>query len=320
MSPTQLVSPSEMSILSQGAAADGVAPYNFRRPDRVSREQIHSLHYLHDRFARSAGTSLSAYLRAVLEISLTTVEQRTYAEFVSKLADPTAFYALAVPPFAELGALEIHPNVAFAVIDRMLGGGGQGLALPRALTEIEQHVVDSVVKVLLEGLTETWKPVVELAFGIRGRETRPQLLKVAAPNEVIIMLTFEVRLNDTRGTIHLCLPEALVEATSSQVAQAWQRHRRELTLDERGWLTRSLERVPVALVPEIVTTLPAADIAALAVGDVIELGVPADRPVDLRVGGVPKLRAHLTTDRGRLMARIERRHGDAAGNAGEDAA
>lgn len=317
MSRAGIVSSPELAMLTENASADGVAAYNFRRPDRVSREQIHSLHYLHDRFARSAGTSLSTYLRAVLEISLVTVEQRTYEEFVSKLADPTAFYALAVPPFAELGALEIHPNVAFAMIDRMLGGGGQGMAMPRALTEIEQHVVDSVVKLLLDGLTETWKPVVELAFGIRGRETRPQLLKVAAPNEVIIMLAFDVRLNDTRGTIHLCLPEALVEATSSQVAQAWQRHRRELTADEGAWLTRSLERVPVSLIPEIVTHLPAADIAAMAVGDVLALGVPADQPVDLRVGGVPKLRGHLITDRGRLMARIEARHGESAG---EDAA
>lgn len=309
MARTQLVSSSELALLT-AAGADTVSPYNFRRPDRVSREQIHSLHYLHDRFARSAGTSLSTYLRAVLEMSLVTVEQRSYAEFVAKLADPTAFYALAIPPFAELGALEIHPNVAFAMIDRMLGGGGQGLAHPRGLTEIEQHVVDSVVKVLLEGLTETWKPVVELAFGIRGRETRPQLLKVAAPNEVIIMLAFDVKLNDTRGTIHLCLPEAIVEATSSQVAQAWQRHRRDLTADERGWLMQSLGRVPVSLVPEIVTHLPASDIAALSVGDVLTLGVPADQPVDLRVGGVPKLKGHLTVERGRLMARVEERYGD----------
>jgi flagellar motor switch protein FliM len=307
MGRTQMVSASELSLLTAGVGESGVSAYNFRRPDRVSREQIHSLHYLHDRFARSAGTSLSTYLRTVFEMSLVTVEQRSYAEFVAKLADPTAFYALAIPPFAELGALEIHPAMAFAMIDRMLGGGGQGLDTPRALTEIEQHVVDSVVKVLLEGLTETWKPVVELAFGIRGRETRPQLLKVAAPNEVIIMLSFELRMNDVRGTMHVCLPEAVVEATSSQVAQAWQRHRRELTPDERGWLNQSLEQVPVALVPEIVTYLPASEIAALSVGDVIGLGVPSDHAMDLRVGGVAKLRGHLAVERGRMVARVEHR-------------
>jgi flagellar motor switch protein FliM len=317
MGRSHWVSTSEMALLSAGAGDAGVSAYNFRRPDRISREQIHSLHYLHDRFARSAGTALSTYLRTEFEMSLVTVEQRSYGEFVAKLADPTAFYALAIPPFSELGALEIHPSMAFAMIDRMLGGGGQGLDTPRALTEIEQHVVDSVVKVLLEGLTETWKPVVELAFGIRGRETRPQLLKVAAPNEVIIMLAFDLRMNEVRGTFYLCLPEAVVEATSSQVAQAWQRQRRELTPDERGWLTQSLEQVPVTLVPEIVTHLPASEIAALAVGDVIGLGVRSDQAIDLRVGGVAKLRGHLAVEHGRIVARVEQRCGHPEGEAAE---
>lgn len=304
-----LVSSSERSLLNVGVPDGvGISPYNFRRPERVSRDQLHSLHYLHDRFARSAGTSLSTYLRAVVEMSVVSVEQHSYAEFVSTLADPTAFYALAIPPFAELGALEIHPDMAFAMIERMLGGGGQGLSAPRALTEIEQHVVDSIVKLFLDGLTETWKPIVELAFGIRGRETRPQLLKVAAPNEVIIMLVFDLRMNDVKGTIRVCLPEAVVESTSSQVAQA-QRHRRELTKDERGWLTKSLERVTVALVPDIVTHLRAADVAAIAVGDVITLTVPSDHPVELRVAGVPKFRATLGVERGRMVARVERRCG-----------
>ena len=304
-----IVTPSERLLLhAERPDAGAICAYNFRRPERVSREQLHSLHYLHDRFARSAGTSLSTYLRAVVEMSLATVEQRTYAEFVSTLADPTAFYALAIPPFAELGALEIHPDMAFAMIERMLGGGGQCLSAPRALTEIEQHVVDSIVKLFLEGLTETWKPVVELAFGIRGRETRPQLLKVAAPNEVIIMMVFDLRMNDVKGTVRVCLPEAVVESTSSQVAQA-QRHRRELTQDERGWLTKSLERVTVSLVSDIVTHLRAADVAAMAVGDVITLAVPSDHPVDLSVGGVPKLRAKLGVDHGRMVARVERRCG-----------
>lgn len=311
MSRAHILTASEIDALSPKVNRDGaVSRYNFRRPDRVSREQIHSLHYLHDRFARSAGTSLSAYLRSVLEISLASVEQRSYGEFVAALADPTAFYALAVPPFAELGALEIHPAIAFAMIDRMLGGAGQGEPMARALTEIEQHVVDSVVKLLLEGLTETWKPVVELAFGVRGRETRPQLLKVAAPNEVIIMLTFDLKLNDVRGTMHLCLPEAVVEATSSQVAQAWQRHRRELSGDEAAWLSQSLSQLPVVVIPEISTDLRAADIADLGVGDVIALGVRTDKPIELRVGSVPKLMGSLTVEHDRMMARVESRCGD----------
>ena len=88
----------------------------------MSKEQIHSLHFLHDRFARNVATSLSAYLRTITELAVVSVEQFSYSEFLMSLTDPTAFYALAIPPFDELGALEINPAVAFAMVDRMLGG------------------------------------------------------------------------------------------------------------------------------------------------------------------------------------------------------
>ncbi len=108
-----------------GPRADAAITYNFRRPDRVSKEQIRSLHFLHDRFARNVSTSLSAYLRAVTEVSIVSVEQFTYSEFLMSLPDPTAFYGLSLQPAEGLGALELNPVVAFTMIDRMLGGSGQ---------------------------------------------------------------------------------------------------------------------------------------------------------------------------------------------------
>ena len=128
--------------------------YNFRRPDRVSKEQLRSLHFLHDRFALNLSTSLSAFLRAMTEVSIVSVEQFAYSEFLMSLPDPTAFYAVAMPPLDGVGALELNPSVAFTMVDRMLGGTGQTPAPNRALTEIEQNVLDSVVKLLLEHLTE----------------------------------------------------------------------------------------------------------------------------------------------------------------------
>ena len=157
-----------------------VVSYNFRRRDRVSKDQIRSLHFLHDRFARNATTSLSAYLRTTTELSIVSVEQIAYSEFLMALPDPTAFYAVATPPFDALGALELNPGVAFAMVDRMLGGAGGNAALPRALTEIELNVTDSVVKLLMEHLTQTWRTVAEIRFQIQGRETRPQMLQVCS--------------------------------------------------------------------------------------------------------------------------------------------
>src|SRR5262245_43643454 len=288
-------------------SANPVIRYNFRRPDRVSKEQIHSLHFLHDRFARNVSTSMSAYLRTITELSVVSVEQFSYSEFLMSLTDPTAFYALAIPPFDELAALEINPAVAFTMVDRMLGGVGRTTTLARALTEIEQHVVDSVVKLLLDTLTETWRPIVDLAFGIRGRETRPQMLQVAAPNEIVIMIVFDVKIGDSRGMINLCIPASIVETTGAHFVQAWHRQRREPTVTERAWLRENLSRVPTETTASLTSTLTARELLALTPGDVVSLGVPVRTPIDLRIGRTLKFKGRLAAADGRRGVRVDYR-------------
>ena len=182
---TRIVSQDELDALLVEEApppADDVTRYDFRRPDRITKEQLRSLHFLHDRFAHNIATSLSAYLRATTEVSIVSVDQLAYGEFLSSLPDPTAFYAVAMPPLEALMAVEINPVVAFTMVDRMLGGAGEGSGLDRPLTEIEQNVVDPVITLLMEHLTETWRAVGNVQFTIHGRETRPQMLQVTGRN------------------------------------------------------------------------------------------------------------------------------------------
>jgi flagellar motor switch protein FliM len=281
--------------------------YNFRRPDRVSKEQIHSLHFLHERFARNVATSLSAYLRAMTEVSVVSVEQFSYSEFLTSLTDPTAFYALAIPPFDELAALEINPSIAFAMIDRMLGGVGQATTLNRGLTDIEQNIVDAVVKIVLDSLTDAWRPVVELAFGIRGRETRPQMLQVAAPNETVVMIVFDVKIGEARGMMNLCIPASIVETAGAHFVQAWHRQRRAPTATEQTWLWENLSRVPMNTTAMFNVKLTAREFLALVPGDVVSLDVPIYKPIELRVGGTLKFKGRLAVDSGRTGFRIEHR-------------
>src|SRR5262245_44838527 len=202
---SRILSQEEIDVLIASAPADGgsrqdaaapVTTFNFRRPDRVTKDQIRSLHFIHDRFARNVTTSLAAFLRTSIELSVVSVEQFSYSEFLMALPDPTAFYAIAMPPADALGAIELNPAVAFAMIDRILGGNGETGAPQRALTEIEQNVVDSVVKLLLEHLTETWKSVTDIRFQIHARETRPQMLPVVSWNEIIILMTFDLKVGE----------------------------------------------------------------------------------------------------------------------------
>lgn len=274
---------------------DGVIVYNFRRPDRISKEQIRSLHFLHDRFARNMATSLSAYLRTVTDATIASVEQFTYSEFLMSVPDPTAFYALAMPPLDGLAALELNPNVAFTMIDRMLGGSGRSVSASRALTEIEQNVIDAVVKLIVENLTETWHSIVDVQFTISARETRPQMLQVAAPNEVVVLLGFDVRICDARGMLNICIPASAIESVGAGFTQTWHRTRREPTERDRRHLFANLGRVALPVTASLDTTLPARELLEIQPGDVLSLGTPVERPVDVRVHGTLKFQ-------GRLMA------------------
>lgn len=291
-------------------------PYNFRRPDRVSKEQMHSLQFLHERAARNLSTSLSAYLRTTIQLSVASVEQFTYQEFLATLADPTAYYALKIAPYDEPGALEITPVVAFAMIDRLLGGPGQPPESIRPLTEIEQNVVDEVVLIVLDGLAEAWRTVANLVFSIRGRETRPRMLQVAAPNEIVCAVGFDLVVGDVRGAINLCLPIHVVDAVEGKYSSALQRQKRDLTPTERAWLAENLARVPLPVTPLIRTRMRASAVLGLEPGEVIATPLAADEPLEVFVGTMKKMTGRLAAERGRLMVQIEQREECAAAGAG----
>jgi flagellar motor switch protein FliM len=313
---TRILSQEEIDALIASTPPDGsarraegappVVPYNFRRPDRVSKDQIRSLHFIHDRFARNATTSLAAYLRTSIELSIVSVEQFAYSEFLMALPDPTAFYAISIPPVEALGAIELNPGVAFAMIDRILGGNGETSAPQRALTEIEQNVVDAVIKLLLDHLTETWRTVTDIRFQIHARETRPQMLQVASWNEVVVLLAFDLKVGETRGLLNVCLPASLIEATGTSFVQGWQQTRREPTALEQQWLAENLGRVQLSVTTDVQTRLKTRELVYLQPGHVLSLGVPAEAEVNVRVGDIIKFKGRLATTSGRSAVRVNR--------------
>jgi flagellar motor switch protein FliM len=294
---------------SGGAApgADTVVGYNFRRPDRISKEQLRSLHFLHDRFAHNVSTSLSVFLRSVTEVSIVSVEQFAYSEFLMSLPEQTAFYAVSLAPLEGLAAVELNPGVAFTLIDRLLGGTGQTPRINRALTEIEQNVIDSVVNLLLDSLSDVWKPVGDVRFRIHGRETRPQMLQVLGPNEIVILLGFDMKVGETRGMLNLCVPAAAIEAIGDKFVHGSQRTRRQPTAEESAWLATNLRRVPVTVTAEMSSTIAAGDLMRLKAGDVVALGRSATTPVDVQIGGLSRFAGRLMQDGHSVKVRLEPR-------------
>ena len=269
-----------------------VTLYNFRRPDRVSREQMRSLHFMHDRFARNFSSSLSDYLRTITEVNLVSVEQLSYQEFLLSVPDPTCFNAISIKPLEGALALEVNPTLVFPIIDKMLGGPGEPLKVLRTMTDIEQSIFDGVLKLVLEDLREAWRGIVDLDFRIQARETSPQLIQIVAPNEVVLLVVFEVKMGPVTGMINLAIPSIILEPISNKFDQEmFTGYKKSSSFEEARLLMASLKRCPMEAAAEIHgTSLSMEEMLQLKPGDLIPLTKRFDAELDLCVDGIPRFK------------------------------
>ena len=267
-----------------------VSIYNFRRPDRVSREQMRSLHFMHDRFSRNFSSSLSAYLRTITEVNLVSVEQLSYQEFLLSVPDPTCFSAISIKPLEGHFALEVNPQLVFPIIDKLLGGPGEQIKQVRTMTDIEQSIFEGVLKLALEDLRESWRGIIDLEFKISARETSPQLIQIVAPNEVVLLVVFEVKMGGVAGMINLAIPSIILEPIAGKFDQEmYTGYKKSGTFDEARLLMESVKRCDMQVAAEIRgTTLRVSDLLKLQAGDLIPLSKRFDAMLDMTVDGIPR--------------------------------
>jgi flagellar motor switch protein FliM len=271
-----------------------VKTYDFRRPDKFSKDQIRTLELIHDNFARRAGITLSAHLRALVQINLMSIEQVIYDEFVQQVPTPAVLYAMTLDPLPGRAMLELHPSVAFIIIDRLLGGQGRALNRSRELTEVEMALLEVVVWEVLAGMKEGWSNVTTLLPKLTGDVGfTPQFLPIATATEICLVIAFEIRYGEESGLMRLCLPYVLLEPVLGQLtAQTWYASSRStLPPERRAHLRQNLEAVRVPLVAVLGTAdLPVEEVLNLQKGDVIPLDTLTTADLTLNLAGRPKFR------------------------------
>ena len=281
----------EEPLVDKLTPAKKCSVYNFRRPDRISKEQLRSLHFMHDRFARNLSASMSAYLRTICEVNLVSVEQLSYAEFLLSLPDPTSFNAISMKPLEGNAALELNPSAVFPIIDKLLGGPGVQLEISRSITEIEQNILESVIRLALEDLKETWRQVVELDIRLEARETSPQLIQIVTPNEVVVLIVFEVKIGEAPGMMNLCIPTSLLEPISGKFDYEWssgsgRRADPDSAKKMMGLIINSRQEVSADIIG---TRITVDELINLQNGDMVLLHHDSKSPTYLSVAGQPKL-------------------------------
>ena len=248
--------------------------YDFKRPDKFSKDQIRTVSIMHETFARLTTTSLSAQLRSLVHVHVASVDQLTYEEFIRSIPNPTTLAVVDMDPLKGSAILEIDPAITFSIIDRLFGGQGEGAKFSRELTDIEQSVMEGIIVRVLGNLRESWSTVIDLRPRLGGIETNPQFAGIVPPSEMVVLVTLETKVGEVEGMMNLCIPYLTIEPIISKLsAQYWYSSvRRGTTTENLNILRDRLSTVSVTLSAEVGNMdIPVRDALALRPGDSIAL-------------------------------------------------
>ncbi|HEC1774212.1 flagellar motor switch protein FliM [Campylobacter sp. LMG 7929] len=195
-----------------------IVVYDFKRPNRVSKEQLRSIKGIHDKLARNLASQISSMMRSIVEIKLHSVDQMTYGEFLMSLPSPTSFNVFSIKPLDGNCVLEINPSIAFPMIDRLLGGQGESFDTLRELTEIELNLLDSILRIIMQRLKESWMNVTEIYPSVEAKESSPNVVQIVSQNEIVIMVVMEIIIGNSSGMVNICYPVVHLESILSRLA------------------------------------------------------------------------------------------------------
>lgn len=267
-----------------------VALYDFRRPDRVSKDQMRTLQNLHEGYARLLSTTLTSMLRTLVEINLVSVDQLTYQEVIMSISSPSCIYIFQMEPLESSAIFEVNPSLIFIMLDRLFGGQGRSIDSNRELTDIERTVIYKIIERSLMDLKVVWENIGIFSPKIESYETNPQFVQIAPPGETVILISLEVRMRNGSGLMSLCFPFILLESIMDKLSgESWISAQKTTTQETRRLVEKELSATQTTLRAQIgETKLSVRDFLQLAVGDVLVLDKLASSDLVLFVEDRPK--------------------------------
>lgn len=269
--------------------------YDFRHPNRVSKDQLRTLESLHDNFASQFGSSLSGFTRTVVDIDLLSVDQITYSEFVMSLVAPSCTYVFSMKPLEGMGIIDFNPTVAFSFVDRMFGGRGKALSAERELTGIEKSILGKVADRAFQSLAKAWEHILKVDFILEAFETNPQFMQIIPQGETVIVVSLQVKMQSASGILTICYPYLTLEPIMQKLsAQHW------IDANKKGAdmnliASNTQQILPVKTdVTAILggTTVSIKELIEIKIGDVIRLDGLENEEIRLKVGSQEKFLAH----------------------------
>jgi len=278
---------------AEDSSGKTLALYDFRRPDRVSKDQMRTLQNLHEGYARQFSTSLTNFLRTFVDIELVSVDQLTYSEFVMSISNPSCIYVFQMEPLEGKAIMEINPSLVFFIIDRLFGGQGRPSEQNRELTMIEQNVITRIVARGLSDLKDIWEHIGVFSPKIDAYETNPQFVQIAPSGETVILISLEVRMQNASGLMSLCFPYILLENVITNLSgESWMSSQTQVSPESREMLEKELQDITIPVRAKVGNTkISIRDLLQLENGDVLCLDKPAKSELEVEIGDKTKFAA-----------------------------
>ena len=268
--------------------------YDFKRPDKFSKDQIRTLYMLHENFARLMNTYLSAHLRTIVHIDVASVDQLTYEEFIRSLPSPSVIGVFQMQPLKGNAILELNPNVIFSIIDRLFGGPGLPPAKTRSLTDIEEAIIKRVINKTLECFAEAWKQVVAIEPKLEVIESNPQFTQIVPPNDMVVIITLHVKIGQVEGLVNICIPYLVLEPIMSKLTTTYwvaSSVAKQALPEHINAIQRKLEKAFIPILVELGrTTISVQELLGLVVNDVLQLESKIKDDLNVIVGQRKKFR------------------------------
>lgn len=284
-----------------------VKNYDFKRPAKFSKEHLRTLEIIFEHYGRLVSTNLPIFLRKNVQVNVASSETVAFSEFTNALSNPVILGIINFNPLPGNIIMELQSNLGYAMIDRMLGGVGVPLEKNRDFSEIELSIIDKVMVSCMSLLREPWKNVVSIEPFLERIETNPQFVQIISPNEMIAIVTLNVRIGEIEGYMNVCLPFITLENVMDKLnTKYWFSTMQESAGEEFYEGIESLIKrvdIPVkAVLGESVISVM--DFASLQVGDIIRLNCGVDDEMEIFVGNIKKFTALPGINKDKYAVRV----------------
>ncbi len=260
--------------------------YDFKHPNRVSKDQIRTLENMHVNFAGHYGSTLSAIMRTIVDVDFVSVDQITYGEFIMSLVTPSCTYTVQMPPLEGACLIDFNPTLTFSFIDRMFGGNGKILETERELTGIERSVMGKLAKKLYLDLKKAWEHIVEVHIEQVNFETNPQFIQIVPSAETVIAASFQIKLFQSTGLLTVCYPYVSLEPVIMKLsAQNWTDSTKRKNVEHDRIINSSnIGMVKTELAAVLLNTdIKLGEFLQLRIGDVVRSEKKINSPVEVYI-------------------------------------